>query len=303
MKLSGIKLWSTGFVAVLFFCSQTVALACTMAPMPNIEFRCLDETVATYNHIAEAYAIDKTLSSNPYLAKSLLENPHIMQRELEKLDPCYEDLVPIVALYNEAAAAIRSQQVQSTGIFRFTPTSEDTIINDNAAWYKVSSCKYPWRMKTNEWLATTYIIKSYCTGSLVDSMCHDTLKFSMENFALEVAGLRETAMPESVRQRFLPFVGDPIVFIAEFQNTEAEPAATYITALKWSLLDLRATIIELTHPTALTTTTSVTETVAVAAVPSASRSWWLGINLSVVGLLLVLTVVEFTLLLRRRFTR
>jgi hypothetical protein len=282
-----------------------------MAPMPNIEFHCLDKVVATYNHIAEAYAIDKTLSSDPYLAEALRKDPLRMQRELEKLDPCYDELMPIVALYNEAAAAIRSHQVQSTGLFRFTPTTKDAIINDDAAWYVVSSCTYPWRMKTDKWLATTSIIKSYCPGSLVDSMCQNTIKPSMRFFALEVVGLRKTDMPETVRQRFRPFVGDPFVFIAQHRTAEEEQTTVDISALKTSLANLRTTVVKLTHPAAISTTTAVTKPIAVAVVPSASvsdepvssasGSWWSGINLSVVGLLLVLTVVELALLLRRRF--
>lgn len=37
----------------------------------------------------------------------------------------------------------------------------------------------------------------------------------MELFALEVAGLRETDMPESVRQRFLSLAGDSILYVEE----------------------------------------------------------------------------------------
>lgn len=149
MKLSPIKILLLFLLTVLFFCSQTVAYACSME-QPNIEFRCLNKMVAAYNHIAEAYAIDKTLSSDPYLAEILQKNPRRIQRDLEQLDPCYDDLSSIVTLYNDAAAAIQSKQVQWTGVFRFTPTTKDVVINDDAAWYRIPSCLYPWRMKTDE---------------------------------------------------------------------------------------------------------------------------------------------------------
>lgn len=306
MKLSRFKLWSIVFVAVLFLCSQTVVQACDMI-WPDVKIRCLAETVEMTHSFLEVYVVDKEFSTNPQLAPAVAND----RRMLQKLEPCYDELASVVALQQEAYVAIHGS-VDWTGVFQFVPIQDTSNFNDESAWYQVNSCLFPWRLANDKWLATTSTVKSYCTGVLMESAgCQNTVQLSWTRFALEVAGLRETNMPESVRQRFRPFVGDPFVFIAEHRTKEDEQTTVDISALRASLANLRATIVELTHPAVLTMTTAVTEPIAVAVMPSApvhdeplpsaSGSWWSGINLSVVGLLLVLTVVELVLLLRRRF--
>lgn len=307
MKRSRFKLGSIVFVAVLFLCSQTVARACDMI-WPDVKIRCLAETIEMTHSFLEVYVVDKEFSTNPQLAPAVAKDRSMLQ----KLEPCYDELASVVALQQEAYVAIHGS-VDWTGVFQFTPIQDTSNFNDESVWYQVNSCLFPWRMANDKWLATTSTVKSYCTGELMESAgCQNTVQLSWTRFALEVAGLRETNMPESVRQRFRPFVGDPFVFIAQHRTEEEEQTTVDISALRTSLANLRATIEELTHPAMLTATTTVTEPVAVAVVPSTPirdepslptpHRWWSRINLFVIGLLLVLTVVELVLLLRRRFT-
>lgn len=192
-------------VAGIFLYSQTVAYACTQDYGNDIRIRCDDDVVDIRHDVLEAYAANKELRTNSQIVEWYARELDAIEQELPKLEPCHPTLASAVTLYQAINAELRERNLYRHYLIRLSPIQPNTTLNDDASWYNVNSCYYPWRMANDEWLATASVKKSYCYFVDTGTTCEGPLLPSLWFLALEVAGLRETAIPETVRQTFFRY--------------------------------------------------------------------------------------------------
>lgn len=232
MKLSPVKVLLLFLTAGIFLYSQTVAYACSGEVTTDVQIRCDDEIIDVHHRFLEVYAASRDLRNNSQLRESYVselayqKEVEKVEPELQKLEPCHPTLLSAVNLYQAINAELRERNLYRHYLIRLSPIQPNTTVNDDASWYNVNSCYYPWRMANDEWLATASVKKSYCYFD-TRTTCEGPLLPSLWFLALEVAGLRETTMPETVRQSFFQY---GVIAVAM--------AVTLFAALTWGTIVL-----------------------------------------------------------------
>jgi hypothetical protein len=208
VKLSPSKLLYLSLFTGLLLISPIVVLACEVMPGYHLEVHCLDQTAYLYQHEWNTYIADQSVNQlrNQAQADGWTEylQTHL-EPTLQRLDPCYASFAAADAIYQTAKQELLATKLRSDFIFTLSPADSTADIDTVKQWQSINSCYYSWFKSNGEWTAVTTVVKSYCTGEFDNNMCQNTIASSWTRFALEVAGLRETDMPETVRQTFFRY--------------------------------------------------------------------------------------------------
>lgn len=202
------KITLLSLVVFWLLISPIIVLACEVMPGYHLEVHCLDQTAYLYQHEWNTYITDQSVNQLRNQAQADGRTEYLqtyLEPMLQQLDPCYQSLVSADAIYQAARQEMVTAKLRSEFIFTLGPADIAAKIDTAKEWQDINSCYYSWSKSNGEWTAITDVVKSYCIGEFDNGMCQNTIAPSWTYFALEVAGLRETTMPETVRQTFFQY--------------------------------------------------------------------------------------------------